>query len=390
MNSTSQVKEGMDEEGVELNLVGQAAVVSGLVIMSMVVLVAALLAVWVIRHRRSQVVQAKQPEFLIILLVGIILWELTLLPAGRDDTNTDEIDRACMATVWLDRMGELLVMTSLFLKLWRVNQIFHAAEALQRRVVSRQAIFNAFMAFLAFNLIILITASVVDPMVWVRVPINGDDDYSDTIGYCDNGGPVGLALTSLLHIVNLIVLITLGVQAYRAREISSDFSEARGVALAIFSLLQLTIVASPVAELTKTTDTTANYVLQVLVYTMANVSFLVFIFGPLVQDERKSKLNRGSSRLNIRTSSGSAETNQTFEQDASFYELQGAKRRIAELEAQVEALTSSGKADESENTVSDLTNTVSQQDAEDPSSVVDLTKVNRARAHNALRASFVH
>lgn len=320
--------------------VDPAAKVAGLVVMSIIIGLAVVLSVWVFWHRKSPVVIAMQPEFLIILCLGIILSESTIIPLGKDATNTANMDMACMAIVWLYRLGSILTLSALFSKLWRVNQIFHAGEAFRRKVVTLKRVLWPFTIFLTLNLIFLITLTVVDPYVWVRESYYGAEDK---VGYCSYTGTVGKIMDSLLNLLDFGALIFLCIQAYRARDIRAEFSEARGVALALFSWLQIMIIAVPTFYLIDETDITARYVLLVLEYSMRNLSLLVFIFGPLVAHQRKFAREGGGDRLPIRGEThilGETSDGRDTTGEVASYELRGAKRRIAELEAQVKALNS--------------------------------------------------
>jgi len=149
---------------VDLNLMKPTAMVAGLVIILICISLSVVSAGWVFQHRKSPVVKVMQLEFLIILCFGTILLKLTILPAGMNDTNPIKIDRACMALGWLHRLGELFIFTSLFLKLWRVNQIFKVGGSFWWKAVPLKWALCTFTIFLALNIFFLITGTVMDPM----------------------------------------------------------------------------------------------------------------------------------------------------------------------------------------------------------------------------------
>ena len=103
----------------------------------------------------------------------------------------------------------------------------------------------------------------------------------------------------LSNLVAFIALIFLCVQAYRARDIRSDFSEARGVALALFSSLQATIITTPTQAILDKSDVDANHMLQTMAEFVSGLAMLLFIFGPLVAHHRASggRSTRGGTRI---------------------------------------------------------------------------------------------
>jgi len=347
MNEPNQTVITSEAEDNDANLyrVSPKAIMSGLVVMSMIVGLSVVLLGWVFWHRKSSVVIAMQPEFLMILCFGVILSEFSIVAFGKDETNAANIDRSCLTVVWLDHLGSTLIISALFSKLWRVNQIFHAGETFRRKVVTLKRVLWPFAIFLTLNLICLITVTVVDPPVWVLEQYYGDDgDDNSKVGYCSFTGTVGIVMEVLLRFLNFGALIFLCIQAYKARDIRAEFSEARGVALALFSWLQIMIIAFPMIYLMDETDLTASYVLVVLTVSMQNLSLLLFIFGPLVAHQRKFASEGGGNRLPIRRETqmlGETSGRHNKAGDTAAYELRGAKRRIAELEAQIKALNQS-------------------------------------------------
>ena len=328
------------DDDAELNGVGSDAVLAGLVLASMCVSLAVFFAAWVFRHRNAPAVRAMQPIFLIMLCFGTMLENLAIIFKGRDDTNSNDANNACMADVWLTSMGDTFIYSALFSKLWRVNQIFTAAATFRRKVVTVKRALLPFAIFLTLNLIFLTTTSIVDPLVWVRIPIDGDPN--NTIGHCAYSGTVGEVMTALLDLVNFVALIFMCVQAYRARDIQSEFSDARGVALALFSWLQIMIIANPMFAMMHAEDTEQRYVLSVLVATTQTLSLLLFIFGPLVSHQRKIRRGLASNRIAVarREEFVDGILERTAGADALSLELKGTRSRITELESHGDAFQS--------------------------------------------------
>jgi len=288
-DTTTMMADDSDIEQ-DYNLLNEPARIVGLVLMSLSLALAVYLMAWTFWHRTSSpVVKAMQPAFLVMLPFGAALSLLSIVPLGLNEYNTANINAACISFSWLESLGDTVVLIALVAKLWRLNQVFHAAETFQRKVVTVKDVLWPFSILLLVNLVSLIVQTVVDPYVWKRDPIE-DDSY----GYCTSKNAVGFLMEFLRKFANLIALLILCVQAYRARGIKTDFSEARGVALSLFVRLEASILFYAAFNMFEKSNTSAKYILQVLFLVSIQTSMLLFIFGPIVAKERQ-RLRRSST-----------------------------------------------------------------------------------------------
>jgi len=323
----------------------------GLSLMGLCMSLTVLLAIWVYRNRNSPPVRAMQPLFLIVLLLGNIVTNATIWPLSLDDTNTNQhIDQACMLYSYLDSFGSTIILSALFSKLWRVNQIFHA-EGFQRKVVTPQEVLWPFGILVSINLVTLITTNVADPLVWVREVTRVDEngDPTETVGYCayeqGNRG-VGQAMEYLQDTVDFVALVILCVQAYRARDIRTEFSEARGVALALFSMAQAVVIVFATKMVLDEENVDGNYILDVLLEITTSMAILFFIFAPLITHQsqfqgggnRRSMATTFVTGVSLETSNATAASKDGA--DLKSFQLKEARNRISELEMQVKTLTS--------------------------------------------------
>lgn len=325
----------------ELNLLNNDLRVAGLALMAACMALAAGLALWVGWHRKSPVVRAMQPVFLVLLLVGNIITNASIVPVGMDDATTSNPDAYCQAFPWLNAVGQTAILSAMFSKLWRINQIFHT-QGFQRKVVTAKEMVWPFAILLSLNVIALVATTVLDPLVWVRVPIDGDEN--NTVGHCTHDSWVGEAIEGARAFVNFTALAILCVQAYRARDIKSEFSEARGVALALFCSLQSVVIIVPTLRLIEESNTDARYFLEVLLELTTSVAMLFFIFGPLIAHHRQFQKRKDArisltdgTRVSGVVSCASSVASNPAEELASL-DLVEARRRILDLEAKVKEL----------------------------------------------------
>ena len=274
------------------NLLSEGARITGLVFMALSIFPGFALAIWVVVKRKDSVVKAMQPIFLLLLCLGTMMSDLAIIPLGATDANTsmEDLDRVCLAAPWLSNIGGVVLLSALFSKLWRVNLIFHA-EGFQRKVVTVVDVLKPFGILLGLNVVLLIVITTVDPPTWVREPIDENNPYS-TVGSCTYDD-WGFLAAFLLALINLVALIMLCIQAYRARDIKSEFSEARGVALALFSWLQALIITVPALSLLGPDESDAVYMLNVMQSVIPSWSMLFFVFTPIIMHQRaRSRGNR--------------------------------------------------------------------------------------------------
>ena len=66
-----------------------------------IILAAALVSLlWVIKYREKTIVKSAQPQFLLVLILGIVIMGLSIVPMGIDDSvaTTEGASIACMTT----------------------------------------------------------------------------------------------------------------------------------------------------------------------------------------------------------------------------------------------------------------------------------------------------
>ena len=324
-----------EPDEVELNLVSPTAVKTGTIFFCCIALAAVLLSGWVFWHRKAPAVRVMQPFFLQMLCFGTFLVSIAVIPYGRDDTNTPHIDQACTAILWLTNVGMTVILCALFSKLWRISAVVHAANNFQRKTVTLKHALVPFATLITLELIIVTTITILDPLVWKREPVDGNEN--NTVGYCDVDGTIGEVMIMLQNVLGFVLTIILCVQAYVARDVQSEFSQVRGISLTLFSWLQIEIISLPALALIDDSDTTASFILTLIRYASMMLSLLLFIFGPLVIQERKRQREGGGDNRVVpqRTTTTVTVSNETNAEIAS-----QARLRIAELEVQVENLSS--------------------------------------------------
>ena len=93
-------------------------------------------------------------------------------------------------------------------------------------------------------LVLLLVWTLVDPVRWER--FERHDQTWNTYGKCVLGdGKVGKVMMACDIALLAALLLSTGWQAFRARNISSEFSESTYLGIAVFSWMQLAVVGTP-------------------------------------------------------------------------------------------------------------------------------------------------
>ena len=112
-----------------------------------------------------------------------------------------------------------------------------------------------FLLLMTANLVVLTCWTVLAPLRFVRVAGEGTDEWSRPVsstGSCvsDTESSLrGIPYLAALVAINLSVVVLANIQAYRARNIKTEYSESRYIALIMLFLLQSWLTGIPVLAL---------------------------------------------------------------------------------------------------------------------------------------------
>jgi NADH:ubiquinone oxidoreductase subunit 6 (subunit J) len=192
-------------------------------------------------------------------------------------------------------------MSALFAKLWRINKIFN--RKFRRVKVTEESASYIVAAFFITNLILLAVWTGVAPISYetYRVPDSADNQQYATCSLAE-GKAAGWTFLGLIILVNFVSLVLACHEAFKARNISERYSEAKGLGRALFSWLQIVLVGVPVMLLLEGDNPSAKYFLQVVLVFAICLTLLCFIFVPIVMSLRQERLNPSNGKKSIRVS----------------------------------------------------------------------------------------
>jgi 7 transmembrane sweet-taste receptor of 3 GCPR/5'-nucleotidase, C-terminal domain len=253
----------------------------GLTLMGLAVCCSVFFGLWVVRHRQKRIVKAMQPQFLTTICFGVLVISLSIIPLSIEDDIAKQSgrDMACMATPWLLSMGFTIAILSLYAKLWRINQVFNGQQF--RRVTITSKSVTAFCGVLAtINFTVLLLWTLLDPLRWVVKHV--EKEPWNQYGTCVTKGATGMTLLSLTVLFNVVALLIACHQAYKAKDISDEYSESKHLGIALFGWVEIVLVGFPVLFLIQQDNTNAKYFLEVILISCISLSMLLIIFLPIM------------------------------------------------------------------------------------------------------------
>jgi len=294
-------------------------VILGYVYFTIVALVVLGCGVWLVVNRKQRVVYASQPPFLCMVCVGALVLGSTILPltVNTQRYTEHESDAACMAIPWLFSIGFTTTFAALFSKLWRVNRLFRNPKSYKRMKVEAKDVIIPYLILLGFNLVVLLCWTLISPLMYIRRDNLGTDGWNRIIsrhGVCsapEEELTTSIVCTSILVVLNFVVLILANHQAYQVRFVQTEFSESSYIAIIMASMLQAYILGTPILFLVYR-DPQAFFVVASTLIFMTCLSVLLFIFVPKILYLR-SKKKDGDTRVTV--SSGFARQSQNDDVD---------------------------------------------------------------------------
>lgn len=265
---------------------------AGLAMCAIAMALAVACGVWTQLHRKHRVVIASQPFFLGIICIGCLIMASSIIPLSFDDSiaSTEGCSIACMAFPWLLSIGFTTTFAALFSKVWRLNQVISNSMQMRRVAVKEKDVILPFVVLMTANVAVLLAWTIVDPLKWVRT--NPDTQYQSN-GYCESEGQSAWKFLIPLGLLNGLALVMANIQAFRARNISTEYSESSYIMFAMVSLLQSLIIGVPLLIIVNDNEVARYFVWCGIIF-IVTTSILGVMFIPKVLQKRKIS-SRGST-----------------------------------------------------------------------------------------------
>jgi len=249
-------------------------------------------------------------------------------PFALEDFNEEGDLMIWSSTPWLLCIGFTIIFSALFAKTRRVNLLIHSASRAasgnhkrQKGVNGRnktvlssvQDMLQPFFFLLFCNVLVLICWSVFDPLRYARKDGMGTDGWNRVIatyGVCRAEGSTTPYLV-VLAVLNMTVLLVANYEAYKARNVMSDYSESKYIGIAVASMLQSALVGGPVMGLMQT-QPLAFYLTACFMMFVVSLGILCLMFLPkILFSETSEAINTDARSAETKNGSNPHETQTT-------------------------------------------------------------------------------
>lgn len=176
----------------------------------------------------------------------------------------------------------------------------HNPNRFQRIKVTMKDVILPLIVLMASNIIVLSLWTGLNPIHYARSWGMTTDLWNrptDSVGMCksqsETGGQSALPYVITLVIIDLGAVVIANIQAYKARDLETEFSESKSIAWVLVSILQASVIGFPVMILTKLqNDPTVSYVVSTLLVFVLSLAILLLIFTPKFIHHREWRLKQ--------------------------------------------------------------------------------------------------
>lgn len=247
-DGSSRIQPDLPDQELDLNYI--SPVMRGVVLSlcAIAVLLAFWLTFWTYRHLKTRVVRASQPFFLYLICVGSVIASSAIIPNSFDHAiaSIEGMNIACNSIIWLVCLGFGTIFSALFSKTYRINQIMRSARRFQRIKIQRRDAVKPMIVVLSANILVLALMSAIDPIQF-NIHLKAEDIYgrpSETLGQCVFEDQKWYLL--VLLIINVGIIFLAGMQAWQARNISTEYAESKHIFRALMITLLILFIGLPV------------------------------------------------------------------------------------------------------------------------------------------------
>lgn len=266
---------------VEDNRLPVWAVALGICLMVIVVTTATVFSSWTFWNRNNRIVQLAQPEFLITIAVGCVIFAASLIPLSLEPIDTEGNPAICMATPWLLCIGFTIIFAALWGKTYRAYHVVKSSWRFRRTTLTVRDVAKPLVALLLANVLVLTLWTVLAPLRYTRKDSSGTDEWNRvlaTYGQCESDKNA-VPYVSVLAVLNVGVLLIANYFVYKARILNDEFQESKYIAIAMSSMLQIVAVGAPVLMLIRD-NALAWFLTFALVVFFVAFGILCIMFAP--------------------------------------------------------------------------------------------------------------
>lgn len=185
------------------------------------------------RYREKRCMVYAQPEFLAMLLTGLLMVSLGALILAIPPTNA-----TCTLSTWLTNMGYTLELVPLVVKIAAINQIMNAARKMRRVKVDRYSLVGVVIVLSLMVVVFLVLWTILDrPSQATNYQLTSQKTaFDETIvkasSFCKSASDAWSYMSIVWH---TLLLVCATVLAFQTRKIQHEVNEAQTLAFMIYS-----------------------------------------------------------------------------------------------------------------------------------------------------------
>mmetsp|Transcript_904 Transcript_904/g.1945 ORF Transcript_904/g.1945 Transcript_904/m.1945 type:complete len:936 (+) Transcript_904:203-3010(+) len=280
------------------------------------------LALWTWHFRRTRVVAASQPVFLLLICLGCFIMASAIIPL-QFDHNVADIQGctiACNAVAWQAFIGFGIIFSSIVCKTHRINLVMQNAARFTRIKVTVQETIKPGLALTCLNIILLSVMTAFQPMMYEIEILTRDefDQAVETYSYCSWSKSIYYILP--LVVLNMTSVIIAIVEAWKARQIATEFSESQYIFKALVTIMLVIFIGGPILFIARDNPNALAFVLSGIIF-VGVCSILLLMFVPKILFHRESQRmkKRKKSRYSF-SMSGSIQESMMFESEKLYHD----------------------------------------------------------------------
>jgi len=226
-------------------------------------------------YRQDKLLRRSSPAFNYLIILGMDLIFISLIFYGLTYTSA-----TCFLYAWLLAIGVGLCLSSILVKSYRIYRIFKNSEA--TALILSDGKLLKFIGLILFCEIVLLSLYSFVSGLLGPVVIQSSSDVFYKYRICLVPSPaIQVAFLLLIYLFNFLILISIALFAFLTRKIDDSYSEARGIAYAVYCTILFQIIFLPLLYTTQ--DSTASamtrYTVTGIIILGNGYLLLIFLFG---------------------------------------------------------------------------------------------------------------
>lgn len=202
-----------------------------LTLVGIAILICVATVIIIIKLGKTPIMRLASPAFLVITLVGLMIFFSSLVPwMGHPNPA------ACSLRNWLGHLGFCLAIASIIAKTYRVDVIFRRRKKIKKVVVTNLELFKYVAIIMAPIIILMIVWTIVDRPLVKQVSDSENNRINIT---CGSGSPAWLIAALVYDAFLMFVSLFL---SFRTRRVPDGFNESWYIYLSGYNTLIMGIL----------------------------------------------------------------------------------------------------------------------------------------------------